>query len=53
MDDLQTQMETYLSTLTEKEMKAYEIAKDLLGMSFQLEKSLGFIEWQEKQREHS
>ena len=37
--------EKYLQTLSEKEKKAYFIAKDHLGMSFQLEKSVGFIKW--------
>lgn len=35
----------YLMTLSEKERKAYEIAKEHLEMSFQLEKSIGFIKW--------
>ena len=37
--------EQYLKTLTEKEMKAYEIAKDHLGTSFELEKSVGYLKW--------
>ena len=42
----QTSLEKkYVDTLTEKEKQAYEIAKDHLGMSFQLDKSIGFIEW--------
>jgi|TARA_B110000285_G_scaffold205083_1_gene242567 hypothetical protein len=42
----QTRLEKkYVDTLTEKEKQAYEIAKDHLGMSFQLDKSIGFIEW--------
>lgn len=36
---------TYLKTLDEKEMKAYLIAKEHLGTSFQLEKSNGFLKW--------
>jgi len=36
---------TFLTTLDEKEMKAYLIAKDHLGSSFQLEKSNGFLKW--------
>jgi hypothetical protein len=40
--------ECYLSTLTEKEMKAYEIAKRNLGTSFQLEKSNGYLQWKKK-----
>lgn len=35
----------YLQNMTEKELKAYHIAKDHLGQSFQLEKSIGFLEW--------
>jgi len=35
----------YLQTLTEKEYKAYLIAKSHLGTSFQLEKSNGFLKW--------
>lgn len=42
-------MKKYLETLSERELKAYEIAKDHLGMSFQLEKSLGFLEWLKKE----
>lgn len=35
----------YLKTMSEKEIKAYYIAKDHLGDSFQLEKSIGFLDW--------
>jgi len=35
----------YLNSLSEKEKKAYNIAKGHLGMSFQLEKSLGYLKW--------
>ena len=35
----------YLESISEKELKAYHIAKSHLGDSFQLEKSLGFLEW--------
>jgi hypothetical protein len=35
----------YIKTLSEKERKAYEIARSHLGMSFQIEKSNGFIKW--------
>ncbi len=38
-------LDQYLSSLSEKEMKAYLIAKSHLGMSFSLEKSTGFLEW--------
>jgi hypothetical protein len=46
------QIKEYLISLTEKEKKAYEIAKSHLGMSFQIEKSVGFLKWKkEKENE--
>lgn len=41
-------VEKYMQTFNEKELKAYHIAKDHLGDSFQIEKSNGFIEWRKK-----
>ena len=38
-------LELYLESLSEKEMKAYSIAKSHLGTSFQLKKSVGFLKW--------
>jgi hypothetical protein len=38
-------LEEYVSTFTEKEKKAHEIASSHLGSSFNLEKSVGFIQW--------
>jgi len=38
-------LQEYINTFTEKEKKAYEIASSHLGSSFNLEKSLGFIQW--------
>jgi hypothetical protein len=38
-------IEKYLESLSEKEKKAYEIAKSHLGMSFQLEKSNGYLNY--------
>jgi hypothetical protein len=38
----------YIQSLTLKEHKAYLIAQSHLGMSFDLRKSRGFIEWQTK-----
>jgi hypothetical protein len=42
-------MDMYLQSLPEKEKKGYEIAKSHLGMSFQLEKSLGYLEYKKAQ----
>lgn len=41
-------VEEYLRTLTPKQYKAYQIAKDHLKDSFQTEKSNGFLEWVKK-----
>jgi hypothetical protein len=41
-------IEKYFKSLSEKEKKAYEIAKSHLGMSFQIEKSNGFIKFRER-----
>jgi len=38
-------IEQYVNQLSEKEKKAYNIAKSHLGMSFQVEKSNGFLKW--------
>jgi hypothetical protein len=38
----------YLETLNDREMKAYFIAKEHLGMTFHLQKSNGYREWQKK-----
>ena len=35
----------YVESLSEKERKSYEIAKEHLGMSFQLDKSVGYLKW--------
>jgi len=41
-------IETYLKTLSAKQYKAYQIAKDHLRDSFQIEKSNGFLAWIKK-----
>lgn len=38
-------IELYLKSLSPKEFKAYLIAKNHLGMTFDIEKSIGFIKW--------
>jgi hypothetical protein len=51
-EEQSNQIKEYLISLTEKEKKAYEIAKSHLGMSFQIEKSVGFLKWKkEKENE--
>jgi hypothetical protein len=41
----QSYLEQYIKSLNEKELKAYQIAMDHLGMSFQIEKSIGYLAW--------
>lgn len=48
--DLNQMEKDYIKNFTEKEKKAFEIAKSHLGMSFDLEKSIGFQEWKQKQK---
>jgi hypothetical protein len=43
--------EQYLKTLNEKELMAYEIAKEHLGSSFELIKSVGYLKWLAKRNE--
>ena len=38
----------YIKSLDERNKQAYEIAKDHLGTSFDLEKSIGFLNFKEK-----
>jgi hypothetical protein len=42
---------TYISQMNSKEKIAYEIAKDHLGTSFNLKKSIGYKEWLKKNKE--
>ena len=42
-----TEKETYIKTLSEKEYQGYMIAKTHLGSSFDLEKSIGYIKWKQ------
>lgn len=46
---LASQIEIYLGSLSPNDKKGYQIAKDHLGCSFQIEKSNGFIQWLKKQ----
>ena len=43
--NLSSEEKEYIDSLDSKEKKAYNIAKDHLGYSFDLIKSNGFIEW--------
>lgn len=45
---LELLLKMYLDSLSEKEMMAYNIAKQHLGTSFSLPKSNGFLEWKKR-----
>ena len=49
--ELEKMLEEYLKTLTALELKGYHIAKDHLGGTFDLKKSLGFIAYKKKREE--
>jgi hypothetical protein len=40
-----TNMDSYIKTLSDKELKSYKIASAHLGMTFSLEKSRGFLKY--------
>jgi transcriptional regulator CtsR len=42
------EIEEYLAQLTEQERVVLEIAKAHLGSSFDISKSIGFLEWKKK-----
>ena len=44
-------LEQYNDSLDERNKQAYEIAKDHLGTSFDLEKSIGFLNFKEKEEQ--
>tara|TARA_E500000331_G_C16873401_1_gene547249 strand:- start:62 stop:241 length:180 start_codon:yes stop_codon:yes gene_type:complete len=45
------QLNAYLQSLSEKELKAYEIAKSHLGMTYQYDKTIGYLSWKKNQSE--
>lgn len=51
-DEMERMMEEYVASLNPKELKAYNIAKSHLGMSFDLQKSNGFLEFKKQKSEN-
>ena len=45
MDTENKSIEQYLKSLNEQERKTLEIAKDHLGTSFNIRRSIGYITW--------
>lgn len=52
-DNLSSEEKEYIDSLNAKEKKAYHIAKNHLGSSFDLIKSNGFIEWKKTKSSES
>lgn len=48
IDEIDEMDNKYVNSFTEKEKKAFEIAKQHLATSFDLSKSNGFNEWKKK-----
>jgi hypothetical protein len=48
MTEMEELIEIYINELSEQEKLVLDIAKDHLGSSFVIEKSIGFIEWLQK-----
>ena len=44
------QVEKYINSLNELEKKALKIAKEDLGSSFNIEKSIGYLSWLKKNK---
>ena len=51
--DQESELAQYLASLSPKELKGYHIAKSHLGMTYQYEKTNGFIEWKKKQSDQT
>jgi len=52
MLEIETLLQLYLDSLSPKERKGYDIARDHLGSSFSLEKSIGFIQFSKTYKEN-
>ena len=48
----QETIDLYLQSLNDIEKIAIEIAKEDLGSSFNIEKSIGFLNWKSNQNQH-
>jgi len=46
---IQDEVSRYITSLTEQEQKTLDIAKSHLGTSFNIKRSIGFLEWKAKQ----
>lgn len=49
---MNTEVQEYLKSLTPKEKKAYEIAKDHLKSLFDIENTNGFLQWSQQRKEN-
>lgn len=49
MESTDEKEQEYINSLSEKEKKALQIAKEHLGSLFTLDKTAGFLQWKNKQ----
>jgi hypothetical protein len=47
-NDVDVDIKKYIDQLSDKERKVYNIAKEHLGTSFNILKSVGYINWKNK-----
>jgi hypothetical protein len=51
MDKMDNSIKEYINTLSDKQKKAMNIAKDHLQSSFNISKSVGYVEYKKKKEE--
>ena len=51
--DQDRELAQYLASLSPKELQGYHIAKSHLGLTYQYEKTNGFMEWKKKQADQT
>ena len=50
-EETNTETKNYINQLNEIELNILKLAQDTLKTSFSIEKSIGFLQWKEKNRE--
>jgi len=53
LSEQDSELAQYLASLSPKELQGYHIAKSHLGMTYQYEKTNGFMEWKKKQSDQT
>jgi hypothetical protein len=53
LSEQDSELAQYLASLSPKELQGYHIAKSHLGMTYQYEKTNGFMDWKKKQSDQT